>query len=143
MAYSTKEKKAAYDRVRNVERRAPAGKYIAAKRPDVVVCIGDFADLPSLSTWDKPGSLNTEGRRYKADLDAVYRAMDTLMTPIVKARGYQPLLIETDGNHEDRITRAVSADPRLAGTISTADLRYEEYGWCGYPFPSPALTGGG
>ena len=196
MAYSTKEKKAAYDRVRNVERRtklfrqgqlaqnttigdplpspaivlpvkapkhglkiavipdcqvkpgvpiehlAHAGKYIAAKRPDVVVCIGDFADLPSLSTWDKPGSLNTEGRRYKADLDAVYHAMDALMTPIAKAKGYQPLLIETDGNHEDRITRAVGADPRLVGTISTADLRYEEYGWRVIPYLQPVIIGG-
>src|SRR3989304_6701318 len=125
-----------------IEHLAHAGKYIAAKRPDVVVCIGDFADLPSLSTWDKPGSLNAEGRRYKMDLDAVHRAMDTLMTPIAKAKGYRPLLIETDGNHEDRITRAVGADPRLAGTISTADLRYEEYGWGGIPYLQPGIIRG-
>ena len=25
------------------------GKYLVEKKPDVIVCIGDFADMPSLS----------------------------------------------------------------------------------------------
>ena len=28
------------------------GKYIVDKQPDVIVMIGDFADMPSLSSYD-------------------------------------------------------------------------------------------
>ena len=28
------------------------GKYLAEKKPDVIVNIGDFADMPSLSSYD-------------------------------------------------------------------------------------------
>ncbi len=28
------------------------GKYLAEKKPDVIVQIGDFADMPSLSSYD-------------------------------------------------------------------------------------------
>jgi len=29
------------------------GNYIAKKQPDVIINIGDFADMPSLSSYDK------------------------------------------------------------------------------------------
>src|SRR5437868_3592556 len=29
------------------------GQYALDKRPEVIVCIGDFADMPSLSSYDK------------------------------------------------------------------------------------------
>src|ERR1035437_3365549 len=44
------------------------GKYIAQKRPDVIVCIGDFADMPSLCSYDK-GKKSFEGRRYVLDIE--------------------------------------------------------------------------
>lgn len=120
-----------------------AGKYIADKRPDVVVMIGDFADMQSLSSYDQAGSVDAEGKRYKSDLDSVKKAMDLLMTPIAKARKYSPMLVLTLGNHEDRINRAIKADPRkLLGVISTRDLGYEDYGWKVYPFLQPVTIGG-
>ena len=51
-----------------------AGEYIAEKRPDVIICIGDFADMPSLSSYDK-GKVAAENKRYKYDLDASHKAM--------------------------------------------------------------------
>ena len=30
-----------------------AGKYAVEKKPDVIVCLGDFADMPSLSSYEK------------------------------------------------------------------------------------------
>ena len=39
------------------------GKYLAEKKPDVIVQIGDFADMPSLSSYDV-GRKCFEGRRY-------------------------------------------------------------------------------
>jgi hypothetical protein len=60
-----------------------AGNYIAEKQPDVVIVIGDFADMPSLSSYDK-GKRSAENKRYKADIEAAHKAMELLMTPIVK-----------------------------------------------------------
>lgn len=110
-----------------------AGRFIAEKRPDVIVCIGDFADMPSLSSYDK-GKKSFEGRRYKADIDAAHVAMDRLMAPIVKEPGYSPRLVMTLGNHEHRIVRATDNEPMLDGTIGLEDLGYEQWGWEVYPF---------
>ena len=126
-----------------VDHLAAYGKYIAAKRPDVVVCIGDFGDFPSLSTYAKPGSIDAEGQRYRRDVDAVRRGMDAFMGPIHAAPGYNPVKVFNRGNHEDRIDRAINVDPnRLMGVISQADLGYEEHGWNVIPFLQPVSIGG-
>lgn len=109
------------------------GKYIADKKPDVIVQIGDFADMESLSSYDK-GKKSHEGRRYRKDLEAGWRAMDLLLEPIAKARNYKPKLVLTLGNHEQRIERAVEANAELEGTMSYDDLGYESYGWEVHPF---------
>lgn len=127
---------------RPLEHLRAYGNYLADKRPDVIVCIGDFADMPSLSFHDKPGSLPLEGRRYSEDLDSVFVAMDAFLEPIAKAKGYAPKMVMTLGNHEDRITRAAKADPKLVGTMSVADLRYAQYGWHVVPFLQPITIGG-
>lgn len=118
------------------------GKYLAKKLPDVIVQIGDFGDMSSLSSHDDTGSLKFEGRRYRKDLDAIHRGMDLLMNPIKAVAGWNPELIETLGNHEDRVTRIVNSDKKLEGFMSLADLKYEEYGWKVYPFLQPVTVGG-
>lgn len=104
------------------------GKYIADKRPDIIVCLGDFADMPSLSLYDR-GKRTFEGRRYKADIAAAHDAMERLMTPIAQSNGYNPELILTLGNHEERINRATLDDSKLDGTIGIGDLGYSVWGW--------------
>lgn len=118
------------------------GNYIVDKQPDVVVCIGDFADMESLSSYDK-GKKSFEGRRYKADIEATHAAMENLLRPIRdhnirqnrkhKAQ-YRPRMVLTLGNHEDRINRAVNNDAVLDGTIGINDLRYAAFGWEVHPF---------
>jgi hypothetical protein len=120
-----------------------AGQYVAAKQPDVVLCIGDWWDMPSLSEWDKPGSISTEGRRYRADIDAGCDAMEQFLEPIAKVPGYEPLKVFLFGNHEYRGERAVRTDPaRLDGVISRKDFKLERYGWKVYPFLQPVVIGG-
>jgi hypothetical protein len=124
-----------------------AGQYMLAKRPDVVICAGDFSDLPSLSIYDEKGSKQFEGRRYKDDIKAVQKGMELLLGPLhkfnIKAAKehrlkYEPRLVMLMGNHEDRITRAVNRDPtHLEGIISLADLKYESWGWEVVPFLKP------
>jgi hypothetical protein len=120
------------------------GRYIASKRPQYVVCIGDFADLPSLSFHDLPGSKNFEGQRYRADILAVHEAMKTLMTPMKEemTRGWNPQLVLTLGNHEDRINRTINATPKLDGVMGLPDLEYERWGWKIIPFLEPVIIEG-
>lgn len=116
------------------------GKYIAEKRPDVVLQLGDFGDFPSLSRHDEKGSLALEGKRYKKDIESGHRGMETLVTPIYKV--YKPIMLLTLGNHEDRITRLVKNDSKLEGLLSLDDLGYDVYGWKVFPFLQPIVVGG-
>ena len=117
--------------------------YLTEIRPDVIVNIGDFGDMPSLSTYSPAGSLEAETTRYKTDVAAVKQAMTAFLTPIHAVRGWNPKLIFTLGNHEDRITRTVAVNPRhLQGIMSVDDLGYREAGWTVYPFLQPIVIGG-
>jgi hypothetical protein len=126
------------------------GNYIVDKKPDVVICIGDFADMPSLSSYDV-GKKSFEGRRYKSDIEATHYGMETLLEPINRHNDkakkghrerYNPRLILTLGNHEDRISRATNNDPKLDGTIGLSDLKYEQFGWQVVPFLQPIVVDG-
>ena len=109
------------------------GRFIAKERPEVIVCIGDMADMPSLSSYDR-GTKGFEGRRYRKDVTSVIDAQEKLFAPIKKIRGYKPQLHMCLGNHEDRITRAINASPELDGAIGIEDLKYKEFGWRVTPF---------
>lgn len=127
-----------------------AGKYAAEKKPDVIVQIGDFADMSSLSSYDV-GKKSFEGRTYAADVEVAKDAMAMLMEPIVaeqsrqrknKEKVWKPRLILPLGNHENRIPRAVNSDRKLDGLISTQDLGYETWGWEVYDFLDPVNVDG-
>lgn len=127
-----------------------AGEAICDYRPDVVVNLGDFADIPSLSSHDVKGSKYFEGLRYKKDIEVAKEAMKTLLTPLRdlqnkqkknKEKVYKPRMVLTLGNHENRIDRAVNNNPTLEGLISTKDLEYEK-DWEVFPFLHPVFIGG-
>lgn len=120
------------------------GQYFADKRPNVIVCIGDFADMPSLSSHEAIGSLRRENQRYQLDIESVQMAMGELMAPIraEMAKGWQPRLVMTMGNHEHRINRAIEEFPNLQGTIQIDDLRYSEWGWEVHDFLKPVVIEG-
>ena len=113
------------------------GRYIVDKKPERIICLGDFADMPSLSSYDV-GTKSFEGKRYVNDVAAAKKAMEALMEPLaeynVKAKKnkeklYKPDLYLTLGNHENRINRAVNTDPKLDGVLSVEDLGYRDFGW--------------
>jgi hypothetical protein len=121
------------------------GEYIVRKRPDVVVHIGDHADMPSLSAWDK-GKSTAEGKRVTEDIQWSIAGMEALLTPLWNLQEqqaeageamYNPRLVLTLGNHEERINRHVDANAELQGFLSIADLKYEEMGWEVVPFLTP------
>jgi hypothetical protein len=112
-----------------------AGNYIVEKKPDVIVCIGDFADLQSLSSYDR-GLKSFEGRNYMDDVWAAREAMDALLQPLYaetarlkknKEKIYKPRMVMTLGNHENRINRVINEDRKLEGLISTDDMPYQDW----------------
>ena len=118
-----------------------AGQYIvdefAHKKNVKIICLGDFADMESLSLYDK-GKKEMEGRRYAADIKASNYAWAQLNEPLVKhnearrklkKQQWAPERYITLGNHEDRISRAISLDAKLEGTVSLDDLDYARSGW--------------
>lgn len=118
------------------------GKLITDKRPDVIVQIGDFADMQSLSSYDV-GKKCFEGRRYKDDVNCVIDAQWELLGGLIelqsiqrrdKKKVYQPRMVLTLGNHENRIARAVNSDPKLDGVLSVDDLQFQKFGWEVVPF---------
>lgn len=111
------------------------GNFIVQKKPDTIICIGDFADMESLSTYDR-GLKSFEGRSYNKDLWAAREAMDALLTPLYqfnakakrnKEKQYKPRMVLTLGNHEHRIDRAINEDRKLDGLITTDDLPYQDW----------------
>lgn len=118
------------------QRLRAAGNFIAEKRPSTVVCLGDFADLPSLYLKEK-GKLSFEGRRYKDDIDAVKHGTAELFRGFSTIRGYRPRLVMCLGNHEARIKRVCQENPELNGFLTLDDLGYAKAGWEVYPFLRP------
>lgn len=120
------------------------GNMIVERKPDVVVQIGDFADMQSLCSYNN--RLQFEGTRYARDLEVVKEDMFTMLRPLyqfnsrrIRNRKAQwwPRMVLTLGNHEYRIQRLIEEDPRLIGSIGLHDLEYEEFGWEVYPFLQP------
>lgn len=125
-------------------------KYIVDKKPDVLVIIGDWADMSSLSSYDK-GKKSFEGRTYRADILAANDALQMLMAPIEaeqkrllrrKRKHWNMRKIVTLGNHEERINRAVENQRELDGMISTDDLFFKQWGFEVYPFLQPVVVDG-
>lgn len=128
------------------ERFKALGNLIVEERPDVIVNLGDMADMASLSYYDE-GKTSFEGRRYHKDIAAAVDAQEELFKPIRAYRKkshkpYNPRLELTLGNHEFRIIRATESDSKLEGTISIDDLKYKDYGWNVHPFQEPVAIAG-
>lgn len=122
-----------------------AGQYIAEKRPDVILCIGDFGDFPSLSMFGRD-QRDFHDHRWKKDLAAFHEGMQLFLDPIEAERKkdpkWKPYMEFTEGNHESHIERITQQYPFLEGTISRDDLCLEEYGWRVHRFLQPIAIGG-
>jgi Calcineurin-like phosphoesterase len=129
------------------------GRYLFHKRPDYVIHIGDFADCPSLGLWDR-GKRKGEGQTWAKDCAAAIDANERLWEETDKhnknviAAGrpdliYNPKKILLAGNHDwARIERYTNDHAEMHGSISMADLRYEEFGWQVIPFLEPYVLEG-
>ncbi|QNO11450.1 putative phosphodiestherase [Acinetobacter phage Aristophanes] len=112
------------------------GAYIARKKPDIIVHLGDHYDMASLSTYDK-STLSAEGRRVQLDIEAGDEGLAILQQYIDDVPEYNPRKVVTLGNHEDRIDRFVSINPEFQGFLGTEKLAFHDLGWEVIPFLKP------
>lgn len=110
----------------NNDRATWIGKLMYDIRPNVVINLGDTADMASLCTYDK-GTKGFEGRRYRADIDAHNDFQEKLWAPMEAAKYKKPRKVTIIGNHEQRIERATNYQPELEGTIGYGDLDLDKH----------------
>lgn len=116
-----------------------------------VIDMGDWEDMPSLSSYDI-GKKSYEGRSYRKDLEAAWDARQRTNQAIdeynERARQNHKRQLNISkyalgGNHfEGRIKRVVENSPLLHGTIGVEDGRHAEFGWDYVPYMEPLLLDG-
>lgn len=112
------------------ERFAWLGNLIYDIRPDFCVDLGDGADLRSLNTFDtsRPSSIVTQN--YEADIDSYLESQEMIRDKFKKNKKKRPKWYGLEGNHEHRIKKALSHDPRLQGSrygISFKHLQTDQH----------------
>ena len=104
-------------------------KLIRDVKPDVVINLGDAADLASLSLFDK-GKASFYGRSYEKDINAHLDFTDKMWHHVRKAKKRMPRKIVLEGNHEHRIKKAIDQQPEIAGHkygMSFSDLEFDRH----------------
>lgn len=124
-----------------LEARERAKRAAKLGRQFYLVSIGDFADVGSLSSWDK-GKASGENRRYEDDCAANWAALG-LVDQYLGDMVDRVRKIITLGNHENRIARFANDNPALPGTIDAGrDLGFIAHGWDVVPFLEPREIAG-
>ena len=119
------------------------GRYIVATKPDHVVVMGDWGDIPSLNQHGKP--IDKEGLRLRRDKEALHDSLRRLEEPLaehnrkmraLRKRTYRPKSkVYLLGNHEDRINKYEADHPELMGELSAEWLDpFVQADWTIVPF---------
>ena len=113
------------------------GKYVRREKPDVVVQIGDFASLDSLSYWTPNGSLDGKDKpSFTDDLSSFAEALDALGCDSFEKHC-------TLGNHEHRMYRFEQGQPEVVGMLEqNFTSLLTRHKWTYSPFGMPTYYGG-
>jgi hypothetical protein len=113
----------------NLRRYAALGNYIVEHQPEVIVNLGDFADMPSLSSYDK-GKKEFVFQNVQDDIESLHAAEEVLYAPMhtynryqakIKKKQYEPIIIKILGNHEARLSKLLEYEPRWASKTVNMD----------------------
>lgn len=113
----------------NNDRADWLGKFIKELKPDVVINMGDAADMPSMSSYER-GTGAFYARSYQKDIEAHLDFQERMWSPMKKSKKKQPRRVVLEGNHEYRVRKAIAVDPRLEGErygISFKDFEFDRY----------------
>lgn len=116
----------------NLKHFRAAGEFCAEEQPDVIVQIGDWADVSSINSHGS--KLEREGSRWKRDAEVTRESLAEFMRPILRRKRKLPRRLITLGNHEHRINRWVGENPTFEHDISIKDLGFEDTGFEVFPY---------
>ena len=107
------------------------GEFLYDVRPDYVI---DGADLKSLNSFDTRYPQAIVAQNYESDINHYNDAMDRMRRKFRTMKKKRPAFFGFEGNHENRIKKAIANDPRLEGAtygISFSHLQtdvwFDEY----------------
>ncbi len=131
----------------NLDVISATAKYIEVNLPDEIVIIGDWFDLESLSRFAT--AREKEGRRLYNDIQTGLVALDILECSITMAKqrvarakrrgAYNPKLVFTMGNHEQRLISYINNNPELDGILPDLTSEIEFRGFEVYQFLVPYI----
>jgi len=112
------------------------GNLIRDKRPDRIIVAGDWADMTSISYWDRRTAKHIrEGYTLRGDCEHSRTMLARLMRPWAGIKGYKPDLHILEGNHDGcedcrgtRMYRYVQDNPELRGAFEPLEC-FREAGW--------------
>jgi hypothetical protein len=116
----------------DLKRLKALGEFCAEQQPDWIAFIGDWADMPSIN--DHASKLEMEGSRYTHDCAVSKEGLYEFFEPIRARKKKMPYRFLTLGNHEVRISRFVSQNPKFHGLMSIEDLGFQDFGFKVIPF---------
>ena len=91
------------------------GELIYEVNPTYIIDLGDGADMRSLNTFDTRYPEAIVSQNYEQDINCYNEAMDRLRKKPSDRKYKRPYWIGFEGNHENRIKKAIAHDPRLQG----------------------------
>jgi len=121
------------------------GSLIEDIKPDYVVDLGDGADMRSLNTYDTRYPQAIVSQSYQADIETYNDAQSRIWDRFKLKKKKRPWRIGFEGNHEHRLKKAISVDPRLEGDkygISFSHLQTDHWfdDYHEYKNSAPALV---
>lgn len=110
----------------NWRRFEALGNYIVKHQPEVVVFLGDSADMESLSSYDE-GKKSHIMKNVSDDIESFHKGEEVIFNPLIlhnrvqaklHKKQYEPKIVKLRGNHEDRVRRLLEYEPKWEGSIS-------------------------
>lgn len=99
----------------NNDRFTWLGNLIYDLKPDMCIDLGDGADMRSLNSYDTRYPQAIVSQSYEADIESYNDSQDRLRWKFKHHRKKKPFWVGFEGNHENRIKKAIANDPRLEG----------------------------
>lgn len=91
------------------------GELIYEVNPNYVIDLGDGADMRSLNTFDGRYPEAIVSQSYQSDIEHYNEAMDRLRRKPSTRKYKRSAWFGFEGNHENRIKKALKHDPRVEG----------------------------
>ena len=91
------------------------GSFLYDLKPDMVIDLGDGADMRSLNTYDERYPKEIVSQNYERDINSYNDAQERLRFKFRQSKKKRPFWVGFEGNHEHRIKKAIAHNPRIEG----------------------------